>query len=170
MKSGNLNFLEPSGLLQACNGTDLPLSLHLKFQNFVFFNSLIKYFLNFHLFTYSKWRSTISDVTFNFIFYFIYLLFYFIFSMALQPITGHGLLILDEISRSHTKTHHSRSDSSGRVTSPSQRPLPDNTQHPQQNSMPPAEFEPTIPVSERPHTHALGRAATGTGFQHTYRT
>ena len=24
MKSGNLNFLEPSGLLQACNGTDLP--------------------------------------------------------------------------------------------------------------------------------------------------
>ena len=24
MKSGNLNFLEPSGPLQACNGTDLP--------------------------------------------------------------------------------------------------------------------------------------------------
>jgi len=24
MKSGNLNFLEPSGALQACNGTDLP--------------------------------------------------------------------------------------------------------------------------------------------------
>jgi len=23
-KSGNLNFLEPSGTLQACNGTDLP--------------------------------------------------------------------------------------------------------------------------------------------------
>jgi len=28
MKSGNLNFLEPSGPLQACNGTDLPLPLH----------------------------------------------------------------------------------------------------------------------------------------------
>ena len=27
MKSGNLNFLEPSGPLQACNGTDLPLFL-----------------------------------------------------------------------------------------------------------------------------------------------
>ena len=27
MKSGNLNFLEPSGPLQACNGTDLPLPL-----------------------------------------------------------------------------------------------------------------------------------------------
>ena len=26
MKSGNLNFLEPSGPLQACNGTDLPLT------------------------------------------------------------------------------------------------------------------------------------------------
>ena len=25
MKSGNLNFLEPSGPLQACNGTDLPI-------------------------------------------------------------------------------------------------------------------------------------------------
>ena len=24
MKSGNLNFLEPSGLVQACNGTALP--------------------------------------------------------------------------------------------------------------------------------------------------
>jgi len=27
MKSGNLNFLEPSGPLQACNGADLPLPL-----------------------------------------------------------------------------------------------------------------------------------------------
>ena len=26
-KSGNLNFLEPSGPVQACNGTDLPLPL-----------------------------------------------------------------------------------------------------------------------------------------------
>jgi len=29
MKSGNLNFLEPSGPLQACNGTALPLPLPL---------------------------------------------------------------------------------------------------------------------------------------------
>jgi hypothetical protein len=28
MKSGNLNFLEPSGPLQACNGTDLPFTYH----------------------------------------------------------------------------------------------------------------------------------------------
>jgi len=25
MKSGNLNFLEPSGPVQVCNGTDIPL-------------------------------------------------------------------------------------------------------------------------------------------------
>jgi hypothetical protein len=29
----------------------------------------------------------------------------------------------------HTQTHHSRQDPSGQVISPSQRPLPDNTQH-----------------------------------------
>ena len=28
--------------------------------------------------------------------------------MALQPIVDHGLLILDEVSRSHTTMHHSR--------------------------------------------------------------
>jgi hypothetical protein len=30
--------------------------------------------------------------------------------------------------------------------------------------MPPVAFEPTIPVSERPQTHALDRAATGIGL------
>ena len=29
MKSGDLNFLEPSGTLQACNGTALPIFAHL---------------------------------------------------------------------------------------------------------------------------------------------
>jgi hypothetical protein len=37
-----------------------------------------------------------------------------------------------------------------------------NTQK-RQTSMPPAEFEPTIPVSERPQTHALYSAATAIG-------
>ena len=32
----------------------------------------------------------------------------------------------------HTQTHHTRYDSSGRMISPSQRPLPDNTQQSQQ--------------------------------------
>jgi len=38
-------------------------------------------------------------------------------------------------SRSHTTTHHSRQDSSGRVISLSQRPLPDNTQHSKQTNI-----------------------------------
>jgi hypothetical protein len=33
MKSGNLNFLEPSGPLQACNGTALPLPLGVCFDS-----------------------------------------------------------------------------------------------------------------------------------------
>jgi hypothetical protein len=35
--------------------------------------------------------------------------------------------------------------------------------HKRQTSMPSAGFEPTIPASERPQTHALDRAATGIG-------
>ena len=42
--------------------------------------------------------------------------------------------ILD-VSRSHTTTQHSRQDSSGRVISSSQRPLPDNTRHSQQTNI-----------------------------------
>ena len=74
------------------------------------------------------------------------------------PPVGHGLLIHD-ISRSHTTTHRSRWDASGRVISPTQRPLPDNTQ----TSMPPVGFEPAIPAGERPQTYALDRAATAVG-------
>ena len=46
----------------------------------------------------------------------------------------YGAPILD-VSRSHTTAHHSRWDSSGRVISSSQRPLPDNTQHSQQTDI-----------------------------------
>ena len=80
---------------------------------------------------------------------------------ALRPNAGHGLLI-HEVSKSYTTMHHSRQDSSGRVISSSQRPLPDNTQHSQETSMPPAGFEPIISEGERSQTHALDRAATGT--------
>ena len=38
MKSGNINFLEPSGPLQACNGTVLPLPLYV----FNHFNRLLR--------------------------------------------------------------------------------------------------------------------------------
>jgi hypothetical protein len=36
--------------------------------------------------------------------------------------------------------------------------------HNRQTSIPPAGFEPAIPESERPQTHALDRAATGIGY------
>ena len=57
-----------------------------------------------------------------------------LFSVALRPNAGHGPLIF-EVSKSHTTTHHSRQDSSGRAISQSQRPLPDNTQHSQQRDI-----------------------------------
>jgi len=52
---------------------------------------------------------------------------------ALQPSVDQGIII-HEVSRSHTTTYHSRQDSSGRVISSSQRPLPDNTLHSQQKN------------------------------------
>jgi len=62
----------------------------------------------------------------------------------------------------HTQTHHSRQDSSGRVTSPTQKLLSDNTKQPQAIDIhPPAEFEIAIPAIQRPQTHALDSAATG---------
>jgi len=83
------------------------------------------------------------------------------FAVALRPNAGHGLLIL-EVSRSHSTTHHTRQDSSGRVISSSQRPLPDYTQHSQQTSMPPVGFEPTISAGERPQiARPLGPAVNG---------
>ena len=78
---------------------------------------------------------------------------------AQQSPVGQGLLI-HEVSRSHTTTHHSRLNSSGRGISSSHRPQPDNTQHSQQASV---GFEPSISAGERPQTYALDRAATGTG-------
>ena len=52
--------------------------------------------------------------------------------LARQPPVG---LLIHEVSRSHTTTHHNRYDSSGRVIGSSQRPPPDNTQHSQQTDL-----------------------------------
>jgi len=72
---------------------------------------------------------------------------------------SQGFLIM-EILRS--QTHQTRQGLFGRVISPTQIPLPDNTQQLQETGIHgPARFEPAIPVCERPQTHALDRAATG---------
>jgi hypothetical protein len=67
--------------------------------------------------------------------------------------------------RDHTHwAHHNLYDSSGRVISPTQRPLPDSTQLSQETDIhAPGGIEPTISASERQQPHALDRAATGLG-------
>ena len=81
-------------------------------------------------------------------------------TMAQQPYLAKASSLL---SHDHTLTHHTRQDSSGRVISPSQKPLPDKTQQSRQTSMPPAGFESTISASERLKTYALYRKTTGIG-------
>jgi hypothetical protein len=55
-------------------------------------------------------------------------------SYATNVIYKYGAPVLD-VSKSHTTTHHSRQDCSGRVISSSPRPLPDNTRHSQQTNI-----------------------------------
>jgi len=82
---------------------------------------------------------------------------------ARQSLVGQGLLIIDA-SRSHSGTPHSvgllwTSDQSD-VTSTWQHTTLTTDRHPCSSTG----FEPTIPASERPKTHALERVATGIGF------
>jgi len=83
--------------------------------------------------------------------------------LARQPPVGQGLIIL-EVSRSLSMTHHSRLDSSGRVIGSSQRPLPDKTQHSQQTDIHAPRWD-SYPQSQQlgPQTYVFDRAATGTG-------
>ena len=67
---------------------------------------------------------------------------------ARQPLVDQGFHSV-EAPPSHSQTNHTRQDSSGRVTSLSQRLPSDNTQK-RQTSMPPPGFEPAIPASDRP--------------------
>ena len=57
----------------------------------------------------------------------------FFFTMALHPRWAKA----SSLSRlhDHTQTHHTRWESSGRVISPTLRPLPDNTQHSQETDI-----------------------------------
>jgi len=61
----------------------------------------------------------------------------------------------------HNDAPQSVEDSSGRVISSSQRPLPDNTQHLQKTNIHAAgRIRTQISAGERPQTYALDRAAT----------
>ena len=86
----------------------------------------------------------------------------FLYLVQQSPL-GQGLLIHD-VSRSHTTTHYSRQDSSEKVMSSSQRPLPDNEHNTHnRHPCPRAGFEPAFSTGERLQTYALDRAATRTG-------
>jgi hypothetical protein len=83
--------------------------------------------------------------------------------MAQQPLVGQGLLII-KASRSHSDTPHSvglpwTSNQPIAETSTWQHTTLTTDRHP----CPPAGFEPTIPASERPQTHALDSTAIGIG-------
>ena len=84
--------------------------------------------------------------------------------MARQPLGGLGRLIF----RGFTITHirHITLGTTPLEEGPASRRnlyLTTHNTHKRQTSMPPAGFEPTILVSERPQTQALDRAATGIG-------
>ena len=90
----------------------------------------------------------VGDILFYFIFFYLFFFFFYLFffpeytdtqdtcCLTLRRLMSYiyGAPILD-VSRSHTTTQHSRQDSSGRVISSSQRPLPDNTRHSQQTNI-----------------------------------
>src|SRR5215470_11060971 len=83
--------------------------------------------------------------------------------MAQQPPSGPGPPHYRgfTITLRHNHIHY---DSSGQVISPRRDLyLITHNTHKRQTSMPPAGFEPAIPASEGPQTHASDRAATGIG-------
>ena len=81
--------------------------------------------------------------------------------LAQMSLVYHGLLAV-QAARSHSFRHiHLRRSSLGyrSVRRRDLYPATHNT-HKGQTSMPPAEFEPTIPARKWPQTHALDRAAS----------
>jgi len=86
--------------------------------------------------------------------------YYFYYGSTATALLDIGLFIVEV---SVSQTDHARYDSYARVISPSHRPIPDNTQHSRDSSMPPVGFETDIPASQRRHTHVLNCAAIGIG-------
>jgi len=90
--------------------------------------------------------------------------FFFFGSMAQQPLVGEDLLTV-QASQLHSVTHIAIGRNPLDEWSAWCRNLylTTNSTDKRQTSMPPAGFQPAIPASERPQTHALDRAATGIG-------
>ena len=96
----------------------------------------------------------------NLFFYLFFILFYF-FLMELQPLVGQCLLIIEAL-RLHSR-HKTLDRTQMDERSAQRRDLYPTTYdtHKRQTSTPPAGFEPAIPTSKQPKTHALYRVSTG---------
>jgi hypothetical protein len=79
----------------------------------------------------------------------------YFFPTAQQPLLGLGLLVIEAL-RSHTHTHHSV----GLIWT-SDQPIETTSTGRQHSKEKYSRFEPAIPTTERPQTHALDRAANG---------
>jgi hypothetical protein len=91
----------------------------------------------------------------------------FFFLVALRPVFGSWPPLM--CFHDHTQIHHTRYDSSGRLTSLSHGSLGDYTQHPEEMDFhAPAKFEHKILASDWPQSYALDRAATGIGISSIY--
>ena len=85
------------------------------------------------------------------------------FFMARQPQWAYASSLMR--SRDHSQTHHTQV-CSGRVISPTQTPLPDNTQHSQQKDIHvPSGI--SQPASERLQTHTLDGQPLGSALLHS---
>jgi hypothetical protein len=91
--------------------------------------------------------------------------------MARQPLGGLGRLIF--FGFTITLFRHTTVGRTPLDEGPARRRdlyLTTHNTHKRQISTPPAGFKPTIPVSERPQTHALDRTATGIGLERRWLT
>jgi hypothetical protein len=118
LKSGTLNFLEPSGPVQACNGIALPLPNNTAMKQFYTNRSDAKCWLDIYrcgagltvtgqmhdiaqndLWSSFETGNSISPVTVTFCYLSRFsrkpLLEIYVFFVALRPNAGHGLLILE---------------------------------------------------------------------------
>jgi len=89
-----------------------------------------------------------------------------LFFIARQPLVGQGFLVLWCFTITPNWTHCTRLDPL-KERSARRRALylTTNNTHTRHTSMPPEGFEPAIPASERPQTHALDRAAAEIGYE-----
>ena len=86
-----------------------------------------------------------------------------IFTWRNSPPVGQGLLIIEDSWSQSDTAYLGRTPLDERSARRRDFHLTTHNTHKRQTSMPPTRFEPTISAGERPQTHGLGRAATGTG-------